>query len=214
MAKSPDKKSAADKAPAKQRRSSTHSRPRRNAIDALPVEAAHEVAWVREELLGTRLNQSEIREQLNANLAAMGINKVISASSMSNYAKYIMAQGHEIIHAREMAKVFINDMKARDGLDVELYVGELITAAVAKAMRGIIANEEPDVVALRDAATALYRLARARAASHAVRRTILKEIGDKIEAEGKANGASQDSIDKMKQALGLNVDVSDDEQGG
>ncbi|MEM9734200.1 MAG: phage protein Gp27 family protein [Pseudomonadota bacterium] len=208
MAQSPNNKTADNAGKVVHRRK--QSRPRRNAIDALPEKAAHLVQWVREELLNTRLNQTEILDELNCNLEELGIKRKISRNSMSNYAKIIMAQGHEIIHAREMAQVFINHMEASSGTDVELYVGELIKAAIAKSMRAIIAQDKPSMKDLREAATALYRLSRARATAHSTKRAILREIGDRVEEEGRKNGASPESIETLKDALGINDDEPDD----
>jgi len=198
-----------DGQPPRKRRSYKRARRLRFKIDTLPPEASHAVKRVQERLREGKDTQKLILFDLHTDLAQLGIKTRISISSMSNYAKWIMADGHEMLAMRDLADVFVERMGTTEGSDVALYIGELITTAVGKAVKQLLRQENPDMTALRDAATALYRLARARSTSLETRKQILREVGNRIDEQAREKGLSRSSVNEFKRMLRIPVEDDD-----
>ncbi|MBO6553245.1 MAG: DUF3486 family protein [Roseitalea sp.] len=200
--------------PPKKRRSYKRARRLRFKIDSLPPQANGAVCRVQERLREGRDTQQDILFDLHSELRQMGIKTTISKSSMSNYAKWIAAQGHEVLAMRDFANILVERLGTTEGSDVELYLGELIKAAIGKAVKALLDEDKPEMTDLRDAATALYRLARARATSLETRKQVLKEIGERVDELAKERGLSKAGVNDFKRMLRIPTDDDDDDQDG
>ena len=181
-------------------------RGRLSSIDLLPDAAAPCVRAALDALGERRRTQEDIRAQLNACLARLGLGPV-SRSAFNRKALQIAAVGRQLTQAREVAAIMAEKMSGLPEGDIGLLLIEALKTLIYDVvMREAMAGDEQSGLAMLGmAADAVMRLERARKTNAETRRLALREFGaeaaEAIEKAGQEAGLSAEAVAQIRREV-------------
>lgn len=180
-------------------------RGRLSTIDLLPEEAWPHVRAALDALAKNRRTQDQIRDELNTNLLALGLDPV-SRSAFNRRALALAKIGADIARTREMAAVFAEKLNDMPEGDVGMLINEMVkTLLYDLTEKASVEGIEVSAQMAKDVSLALYRLEQAGQISGRRRAEIAArakaEVTEAVQSVAKKKGISQDTVNIIMQEL-------------
>ncbi|WP_225205372.1 phage protein Gp27 family protein [Novosphingobium huizhouense] len=190
----------------RQEQNRREGRGRLSSIDMLPDEAEPDVVWALDQLRDRKLPQNVILAEFNERLADRGIEPV-SKSAWSRFAVRKAIQFRKLDEIQRMSGELVTSLGAERPDQVTVAVAEMLKLAMFNLLEKAENTTTKEVMEL---GRALQATVNAQKASADARRKLQEEVdaqlrkaAAEVEAVGKKNGVSAETLAEINRALGV-----------